>query len=94
MLRAEKGERTDEGRGGRNGHAAQVFRGQEGRWGASQGRQGIKCRDGQLRLAVVEVFPGGQYIKHQNRRGRIVFKREVYLSTKLVDGGRGWLNNT
>ena len=31
MLRSEKGEQTDGGRGGRNGHTVWSFRGQEGR---------------------------------------------------------------
>ena len=43
-LRAVKGERMDGGRGGVNGHSAQVFRGCEGNLVTGQGRQGSKCR--------------------------------------------------
>ena len=76
-LRAEKGEQTDGGRGGRNRHTAQGFRGQEGHWGLGQGWQDREQRDGRWSPAGVDVCPGGQAIQDRKRRVRRVCKRAV-----------------
>ena len=57
MLRIAKGDQTDEGVGGRSGHAERGFRGREGLWEVGRGRKGREHRDGRWRPAGVEVFP-------------------------------------